>query len=62
MFTSRGFGNWRKALKAFNQHVGLLNSTTTKLDDIVRISKIKNKEHQMEVDCRSRLTAVIDVV
>ncbi|XP_039120354.1 uncharacterized protein LOC120256752, partial [Dioscorea cayenensis subsp. rotundata] len=71
IFTRKGFSNWRKALKAFNQHVGTVNSAHN--DARQHCEDFKNQRQsvshvlsshgrQMEIDYRSRLTAILDVV
>ncbi|XP_039143986.1 uncharacterized protein LOC120281142 [Dioscorea cayenensis subsp. rotundata] len=71
IFTKRGYSNWRKALEAFNQHVGPVNSAHN--DARRHCEDFKNQRQsvsyvlvshgrQMEIDYRSRLTSVLDVV
>ncbi|XP_039115134.1 uncharacterized protein LOC120250388 [Dioscorea cayenensis subsp. rotundata] len=71
IFTRKGFSNWRKALEAFNQHVGTVNSAHN--DARQHREDFKNQRQsvshvlsshgrQMEIDYRSRLTAILDVV
>ncbi|KAH7674053.1 Ribonuclease H-like protein [Dioscorea alata] len=55
IFTRKGFSNWRKALEAFNQHI--LKIMRQSVSHV-----LSSHGRQMEIDYRSRLTAVLDVV
>ncbi|KAH7660955.1 Ribonuclease H-like protein [Dioscorea alata] len=69
-FTKIGFNNWKKALEKFVEHVGAVNSVHN--DARIQFQSFQNQRqsvshqlaahsHEMEVEYRTRLTAILDV-
>ncbi|XP_065868106.1 uncharacterized protein [Euphorbia lathyris] len=71
VFTTTGFSNWKKALDVFRQHVGAFGSSHNEAKKQCQAFKNQRQSvshilsaqgHEMEVNYRTRLTAVLDVI